>query len=104
MARLIWTEPALLDLDAVADYIAIDDPSAASRFVKTVFKRVELLTVFPNSGKHPQELHDTPYREIVIPPCRIFYRSQNDSVYILHIMRSERLLRSYLLTKRDRAK
>jgi len=104
MVRLIWTEPALLDLDAVADFIALDDPSAASRFVKTVFKRVERLTVFPHSGKHPQELLDTPYREIVIPPCRIFYRLQNDSVYILHILRSERLLRSYLLAKRDREK
>ena len=104
MVRLIWTEPALLDLDAVADFIALDDPSAASRFVKTVFKRVERLTVFPHPGKHPQELLDTPYREIVIPPCRIFYRLQNDSVYILHILRSERLLRSYLLAKRDREK
>ncbi len=104
MARLIWTEPALLDLNAVADFIALDDSSAASRFVKIVFKRVERLTVFPHSGKHPQELLDTPYREIVIPPCRIFYRLQKDSVYILHIIRSERLLRSYLLAKRDREK
>jgi plasmid stabilization system protein ParE len=25
MAALIWTEPAVPDLDAIADYIAIDD-------------------------------------------------------------------------------
>jgi toxin ParE1/3/4 len=104
MARLIWTEPALLDLDGVAEYIALDNPSVASRYVKSVFERVEHLRVFPHSGKHPQELHDTPYREIVIAPCRIFYRFQNDSAYILHIMRSERLLGSYLLAKRDREK
>jgi toxin ParE1/3/4 len=26
MAELIWTEPALHDLDAIADYIALDNP------------------------------------------------------------------------------
>jgi hypothetical protein len=31
MARLIWTEPALLNLDEIAGYIAPDDPTAASK-------------------------------------------------------------------------
>jgi plasmid stabilization system protein ParE len=31
MARVIWTEPALSDLDGIADYIALDDPEAAKR-------------------------------------------------------------------------
>ena len=29
MAQLIWTEPALLDLDEIAEYIALDDFRAA---------------------------------------------------------------------------
>jgi plasmid stabilization system protein ParE len=29
MAEVIWTEPALNDLDAIADYIALDNPEAA---------------------------------------------------------------------------
>ena len=33
MAALIWTEPALQDLDAIADYIALDDPLAARELV-----------------------------------------------------------------------
>lgn len=28
MAEIIWTEPALADLDAIADYIALDKPDA----------------------------------------------------------------------------
>ena len=46
MARLIWTEPALLDLNEVAEYIALDDPAAASKMVQTVFDRVERLSIF----------------------------------------------------------
>jgi len=99
MAQLIWTEPALLDLDEVADYIALDNPLAAANYVQKVFDRVERLATYPNSGKRPAELPRTPYREIVVPPCRIFYRTEKDQVIILHVMRSDRLLRTYLLDR-----
>lgn len=104
MARLIWTEPALLDLNEVAEYIALDDPAAASKVVQTVFDRVERLAAYPNSGKRPAELLRTPYREVVVPPCRIFYRVEKDAVFILYVMRSERLLRPFLLAKRNQNK
>ena len=101
MARLIWAEPALADLDEIAEYIALDDSRAAARRVNKVFDRVERLERFPNSGKRPGELIDTPYREVVVPPCRIFYRVDHELVYILYIMRSERLLRAWRLESRE---
>ena len=104
MARLIWTEPALLDLDEIAEYIALDDPLAASRYVQIVFDRVERLEAHPKSGKRPPELPRLPYREVVVPPCRVFYRIEGETVYILYVMRSERLLRTYLLDQRNREK
>ena len=104
MAQLIWTEPALLDLDEVAEYIALDNSSAASNYVQKVFDRVERLSTYPNSGKRPKELPRTSYREVVVPPCRIFYRVEKDIVYILHVMRSERLLQPFLLDRRNKEK
>lgn len=104
MARLIWTEPALLDLDEIAEYIALDNPLAASRYIQRVFDRVARLEDHPQSGKRPPELTSSPYRDVIIPPCRIFYRIEGDAVFILHVMRTERLLRSYLLNERDRKK
>lgn len=101
MARLNWTEPALMDLDAIAEYIALDNPQAATRLVEKVLSRAERLEAYPRSGKHPPELAGTPYREIVVGPCRIFYRVENDDVYILCVIRSERLLRPYLLQQRE---
>ena len=97
MARLIWTEPALADLDGIAEYIAVDNPSAAARFVQKVFDRVERLALYPKSGKCPPELAGMHYREIVVAPCRIFYRVEQDDVFLLHLARSERLLRLCLL-------
>ncbi|MCX7015723.1 MAG: type II toxin-antitoxin system RelE/ParE family toxin [Candidatus Sumerlaeota bacterium] len=97
MARLIWTEPALNDLDAVADYIALDKPSAAGRFVRKVFDRVARLEQFPYAGKRPLELPGTPYREVIVAPSRIFYRVEKDTVFILHVIRTERFLRPQML-------
>ena len=102
MARLIWTESALLYLDEIAEYIALDDPLAASRYVQKVFDKVERLEAHPNSGKRPAELPRTSYRKVVVAPCRIFYRVEKNIVYILYVMRSERLLRTFLLEQRDR--
>ncbi len=101
MARIIWTEPALQDLDKIADYISLDKPTAARRFVQRVFERIEKLATHPKSGSVPTELKGTQYRQLVIPPVRIFYREQNDAVYIVYIMRGERFFRNDDLLERE---
>lgn len=100
MAQIIWTEPALLDLNEIAEYIALDKPGAASYLVQSVFAKTERLEEFPKSGRKPPELKRSRYKEIIVGPCRIFYRIEKDKVYILHVMRSERKLRKYLLSER----
>lgn len=92
MGELIWSEPALRDLDAIADYIALDKPEAARKFVARVFEQVEALKKFPRMGAGPPELPGMPYRQLIIPPCRIFYRTERGKVFILHVMRGARLL------------
>lgn len=100
MAEVIWTEPALNDLDAIADYIALDIPEAARRLVQKIFEHVDHLQIHPKLGSKPQ-LKGWRYRQIVEPPCRIFYREDSGRVLILHVMRSERLLSSELLSDRE---
>ncbi|HHJ40139.1 MAG: plasmid stabilization protein [Methylothermaceae bacteria B42] len=101
MARVIWTAPALSDLEEIARYIAMDKPNAARRLVHKIFDGVGCLESFPESGRHPPELESSRYRELIIGPCRVFYRLDGEQVYILHIMRGERQLRKFLLTERD---
>jgi toxin ParE1/3/4 len=100
MAQVIWTEPALSDLDAIAEYIALDKPSAAVNLVQKVFSSTDRLEQFPESGRKPPELKKARYLEIIVNPCRIFYRIEDDKIYILYVMRSERTLRKYLLNAR----
>ena len=102
MAEIVWSEPALNDLDAIADFIALENPTAAAEIVRRIFDHVEQLTEYPESGSRPRELKHSRYRQIVEPPCRVFYRYDGARVFILHVMRCERLLRTSRLTTRSR--
>ena len=88
---------ALQELDAIAEYIALDNPAAARELVKEVFDKTERLESFPKSGRIPPELPDSVYREVVVPPCRIFYREDEQRVLVLYVMREERQLRAFML-------
>lgn len=99
MAQIIWTEPALIDLEDIAEYIAVSNPAAASHLVSDVFLKIERLAQFPASGKAPLEIPELNYREVVIPPCRVFYRQEKDLVYIVHVCRDTRNLRKFLIER-----
>jgi toxin ParE1/3/4 len=97
MAQVIWTEPALSDLDAIAEYIAVNNFEAAQKLVRTVFEKTDRLEKHPKSGKKPRELPKLDYREVVVSPCRVFYKVAGGRVLILHVMRQEQALRKYML-------
>jgi len=97
MAEIIWTNPALEDLNDIAEYIALSNLVSAKKLVAKIFDKVERLEAFPESGKKPIELTNLNYREVVVNPCRIFYKIDNEKVFILHVMRQERDLRKFLL-------
>ncbi len=92
MAEIVWTEPALSDLDATADFIALENLIAAQKLVRRIFVHVEQLKDHPKSGSKPAELEDWNYRQIIEPPCRVFYRFDDSCVFILNVMRSEQQL------------
>lgn len=65
MAEVVWTEPALADLDAIADYIALEDPNAARSLVQRVFDHVAHLQRHPDLGALPPELPGQRYRQVI---------------------------------------
>lgn len=102
MAEIIWTEPALSDLDAIADYIALDNPQAARELVQRVFDHVGQLAEHPLSGPKLPEFKGWRYRQIVEPPCRVIYRHEKGLVHIVHVVRGERLLSKKLVRTRSK--
>lgn len=90
MARVIWAETALRDLESIAEYIDLDDPEAAKRIVRRVFEKTDQLESFPESGSKPRILKRTPYRRLISKPILIYYRIEEDIAYIVHVVKEER--------------
>ena len=93
MAEVIWTIPALADLERILEYIELDNPGAAKSLAKRVFAKVDRLERFPNSGSKPKELKGTPYKRIFESPVFVYHRLDGDFVYIVHVDRAEREFR-----------
>ena len=101
MAQIVWTEPALNELDEIAEFIALDKFDAAQKLVQSVFSRIEQLKNQPKSGRVPPELpKESIYREVIVGPCRVFYRTEKSKIIVICVMRSERMLRKFILEDR----
>ena len=101
MAEVIWTEPALAQLDAIAGYIALDKPDAAQTVVRRIFALTDNLERFKQLGRPIPEFRHPHYRQAWIKPCWIYYREDGSRVYILHVRRAEKLLRVADLIRGD---
>lgn len=76
--------------------------AAAKDLLRQVFARVGKPGQFPKSGRKPPKLpRSSRYRELIVGSCRIFYRAEKTKVFILYVMRSEMLLRQFMLEDRS---
>ena len=77
-------------LSALA-YTRRDKPSAAINFrqhSETVLRRLEDL---PESGRLIPEFPELPFREVIIPPYRFFYKIKGDVVWIVAVWHGAQL-------------
>jgi len=65
------------------DYIKRDKPTAALLFRRRVERCLRRLERFPQSGRSIPEFPDLPYREVMVPPYRFFYRAKGKTVWIV---------------------
>jgi toxin ParE1/3/4 len=87
--RLVWTEPALLDLLDLRTYLANDNPVAAARQVAYVLATVKRLSDFPEIGR-PGRREGT--RELVVgrTPYIVPYRIVPDRIDVLRVLHGRR--------------
>jgi plasmid stabilization system protein ParE len=101
MAQVIWTEPTLDNIEEIAEYIALSTPAAAGNFVQRIFTATDRLMLFQESGRIPVEITEFSYREVVVNHCRVFYKIQEEAIYILYVLRQERDVRSYIVASQQ---
>ena len=87
--RIRWLLKAVHDLEDLHEYIALDNPTAASGQVEIILEAVKRLSENMNIGR-PGRVKGT--RELVIPktPYITAYRIKNDAVEILRVLHGAR--------------
>jgi addiction module RelE/StbE family toxin len=84
--KVTWTEPALLDLEAIYDYLSPRNPAAAQRVIEDLLIATDSLATFPHRGRTGRL---PGLRELVIvSPYVIIYRIAGDEVLILRVWHS----------------
>jgi toxin ParE1/3/4 len=91
MAReVVWTEPALDDLEAAAEYIARDSEFYAAAFVQEARAAAASLSEMAERGQIVPEFRDASLRELLVRPYRLVYRLDTRQVTILAIIHGAR--------------
>jgi toxin ParE1/3/4 len=93
VAKVIWSEPALAQLESIVDYIALDKSEAARAVAARVFAATDQLESLIRLGRPIPEFVHKNYRQVWIKPCWLYYRVRDESIYILHVRRAEKPFR-----------
>jgi len=86
--KVQWTERAFLDLEDLLEFIAVDNPAAASRLHGRVLRKTDTLAKFPDLGPMSMEAGE-PFREVLVKPLRILYLREETTVSIVAVFREE---------------
>jgi plasmid stabilization system protein ParE len=97
-----WARVAEQDLEAIIDYIALDNVDAAFAVLMRLRDRVATLSTEPLRGRVVPELQAQgvlSYRELIVKPWRIIYRESQQDVQVLALLDSRRNLEDILLER-----
>jgi toxin ParE1/3/4 len=88
--KVVWTDEALEDLDAIADWLIVHYPTVAPAVERRIRSVVAHIARWPKSSRRSAKrpgVHAVPLGRY---PYKIFYRVGDDSVEILHIHHAAR--------------
>jgi len=89
----------------IPEYIAAENPDVASKKLKEIKQKAGDLVAFPEKGRLVPELLAQGiliYRELIVSPWRIVYRTTANKVYVLSVLDSRRNIEDILLDRLTR--
>ena len=90
--KVLWTDAAAAQLEAIHDYVAQTSPEYARRIIDRLTKRSIQIAVFPFSGRMVREYELNEVREVIEGSYRIIYliKEAEDQIEVLAVIHSSR--------------
>ncbi len=83
--KVIWSPLSVERTMEIAKYIALDDRTAAEKWIESIFRRVEQLESFPRSGEIVPETNREDIRQLIFGNYRIIYRISVELISVLTV-------------------
>ncbi len=90
--KIIWSPLAVDRTTEIAEYITLDNPASATKWVEVLFDKVQLLKSSPKSGRIVPETQRDDIRELIYGNYRIIYRIEKNKISILTIRHGKQIL------------
>lgn len=92
--NISFSRSAVDDLKSIKEYYQEQSvPQIVQDFVVTIIEHIETLSTHPDIGRVVPEFDDDSIRELIHLPFRMVYLRESESVNIIRVRRSERLLK-----------
>lgn len=82
--KIVWSPNSIKKLEQIGDYIALDSPGNARKFIDKIISSVERLKKFPLSGSNVPESPNL--KQVVVQGYRIIYRPTDKSIDIITVL------------------
>ena len=97
MARkIVWSDPAVDDLEAAIEFIAKDSQAYAANLAQLTVHAAESLAQFPNRGHKVPDPKLSRFRELIIGSYRLIYLVETRRIVIVALLHGHRELRRAL--------
>jgi addiction module RelE/StbE family toxin len=90
--NVVWTRRAFQRLLEIDEFIAKDNPKAAQLHTDRLLSETDKLGLFPKMGRRLPEIPGSDLRELVIRNYRVVYRVYHETIQILTVFESHKLL------------
>lgn len=90
--KIVWSPLAIDRASEIANYIARDKPSAAKKWIDTIFSKVEHLKTSPEIGRIVPEINNRQFRDVLYGNYRIIYRIEKKQISILTVRHGKQIL------------
>ncbi|MBU4532552.1 MAG: type II toxin-antitoxin system RelE/ParE family toxin [Eubacteriales bacterium] len=100
--QVFWTQTAQQDLIRILEYIAADSEIQAGRVYLAIRQKADNLRQMPLQGRIVPELKYYGiiiYRELISPPWRIVYKTEQNKVWVLAVIDGRRNVEDILLDR-----
>lgn len=92
--NLSFSKSAIEDLQNIKEYYQGQGiPQIGQDFIASIVEHVETLASHPDIGRVVPEFNDDSIRELIHSPFRVIYLRETQSIKIIRVWRSERLLK-----------